>query len=129
MVQKYLLIYSQNFWENVIVYISKQFTSTNVQRICVDIPDRFDRINAWKFKRGILNEGLTSFLELGDNNLTNGLPLPFPILTEVFKGIRKGETMAFAMPSNAGKSRFTTDVAAHTAFVHNKKVLIISNEK
>ena len=81
-----------------------------------------------KFKRGILNEGLTSFLELGDNNLTNGLPLPFPILTEVFKGIRKGETMAFAMPSNAGKSRFTTDVAAHTAFVHHKKVLVISNE-
>lgn len=81
-----------------------------------------------KFKRGVLNKGLTSFLELRDNNLTNGLPLPFPILTEVFKGIRKGETMAFAMPSNAGKSRFTTDVAAHTAFVHHKKVLIISNE-
>ena len=81
-----------------------------------------------KFKRSILNEGLTSFLELGDNNLTNGLPLPFPILTQVFKGIRKGETMAFAMPSNAGKSRFTIDIAAHTAFVHKKKVLIISNE-
>ena len=81
-----------------------------------------------KFKRGILNEGLTSFLELGDNNLTNGLPLPFQILTKVFKGVRKGETMAFAMPSNAGKSRFTTDLAAHMAFVHHKKVLIISNE-
>ncbi len=81
-----------------------------------------------KFKRGILNEGLTRFLELGDNNLTNGIPLPFPILTKVFKGVRKGETMAFAMPSNAGKSRFTTDLAAHMAFVHHKKVLIISNE-
>lgn len=81
-----------------------------------------------KFKRAILNEGLTSFLQLGDNNLTNGLPLPFPILTKVFKGIRKGETMAFAMPSNAGKSRFTIDIAAHTALVHQKKVLIISNE-
>ena len=81
-----------------------------------------------KFKRSILNEGLTSFLELGDNNLTNGLPLPFPILSQVFKGIRKGETMTFAMPSNAGKSRFTIDIAAHTAFVHKKKVLIISNE-
>lgn len=81
-----------------------------------------------KFKRAVLNEGLTSFLELGDNNLTNGLPLPFPILTQVFKGIRKGETMAFAMPSNAGKSRFTIDIAAHTALVHQKKVLIISNE-
>lgn len=81
-----------------------------------------------KFKRAILNEDLTSFLQLGENNLTNGLSLPFPILTQVFKGIRKGETMAFAMPSNSGKSRFTIDVAAHTALVHQKKVLIISNE-
>lgn len=81
-----------------------------------------------KFKRAILNEGLTSFLQAGDNNLRNGLQLPFPILTHVFKGIRKGETMVYAMPSNAGKSRFTTDIAAHTALVHKKKVLIISNE-
>lgn len=81
-----------------------------------------------KFKRAILNEGLTSFLEMGENNLRNGLPLPFQTLTSVFKGIRKGETMAFAMPSNAGKSRFTIDVAAHVALVHKKKVLVISNE-
>ena len=81
-----------------------------------------------KFKRSILNKNLTSFLERGDNNLRNGLELPFPILNSVFKGIRKGETMAFAMPSNSGKSRFTIDLAAHTALVHKKKVLIISNE-
>ena len=81
-----------------------------------------------KFKRAILNKGLTTFLELGDNNLTNGLSLPFPILTNVFKGIRKGETMAFAMPSNSGKSRFTINLAANVAFSSNKKVLIISNE-
>lgn len=81
-----------------------------------------------KFKRAVLNRNLTSFLEMGDNNLRNGLSLPFPILTSVFKGIRKGETMAFAMPSNCGKSRFTIDLVAHTALVHKKKVLIISNE-
>ena len=81
-----------------------------------------------KFKRSVLNRNLTSFLEMGDNNLRNGLSLPFPILTSVFKGIREGETMAFAMPSNCGKSRFTIDLAAHTALVHKKKVLIISNE-
>ena len=81
-----------------------------------------------KFKRAILNQDLSSFLKLGDNNLTNGLEMPFPILSSVFKGIRKGETMAFAMPSNSGKSRFTTNLAAYTAFVHKKKVLIISNE-
>ena len=81
-----------------------------------------------KFKRSILNKDLTSFLKMGDNNLTNGLSLPFPTLTKVFKGIRKGETVAYAMPSNAGKSRFTINLAAHTALLHHKKVLIISNE-
>ena len=81
-----------------------------------------------KFKRAVLNQDLTSFLKKGDNNLRNGLELPFPILTSVFKGVRKGETMAFAMPSNSGKSRFTIDLAAHVALVHKKKVLIISNE-
>lgn len=81
-----------------------------------------------KFKRAILNQDLSSFLKRGDNNLTNGLQMPFTILSKVFKGIRKGETMAFAMPSNSGKSRFTINLAAYTAFIHKKKVLIISNE-
>ena len=81
-----------------------------------------------KFKQTILNKNLTSFIEEGSNNLANGLPLPFPILTQVFKGIRKGETMAYAMPSNSGKSRFAINLAAYTAFVNKKKVLIISNE-
>lgn len=81
-----------------------------------------------KFKQAVLNTDLTSFLERGDNNLANGLSLPFPILTQVFKGIRKGETMAIAMPSNAGKSRLTVNIAAYTSLVHQKKVLIISNE-
>ena len=81
-----------------------------------------------KFKQAVLSEDLTEFLERGENNLTNGLELPFNILSSVFKGIRKGETMAFAMPSNSGKSRFTINLSAYTAFVHKKKVLVISNE-
>ena len=94
-----------------------------------EVKSAIEQVNATeKFKRAILNKNLTTFLEAGDNNLRNGLPLPFPILTNVFKVIRKGETMAFAMPSNAGKSRFTIDIAAHVALVHKKKVLIISNE-
>lgn len=81
-----------------------------------------------KFKRGVLCNNTTKFLINGDSNLSNGLELPFPILSSVFKGVRKGETFAFAMPSNAGKSRFTIDLAAYIAFIHKKKVLIISNE-
>ena len=81
-----------------------------------------------KFKQAILNDDLTDFLLESDNNLTNGLELPFPILSSVFKGVRCGETMAYAMPSNSGKSRFTINLASYLAFVHKKKVLIISNE-
>jgi len=83
-------------------------------------------------KRGIsegrLNKGVTEFLLAGESTLTSGISLPFRILTDVFKGIRLGETMSFSMPSNCGKSRFTINIASHLAFVEKKKVLIISNE-
>ena len=81
-----------------------------------------------RFKQAVLNDGLSDFLKKGENNLTNGLEIPFNILNYVFKGIRKGETMAFATPSNAGKSRFSINLAAVTAIFHKKKILIISNE-
>lgn len=81
-----------------------------------------------KFKRSVLNRGLTEFLETGENNLTNGIPLPFTRLTKEFKGLRKGETMAIAMPSNSGKSRFTINLVANLSLVHKKRVLVISNE-
>ena len=81
-----------------------------------------------KFKRAVLNKGLTEFLETGENNLTTGIPLPFERLSKEFKGLRKGETMAVAMPSNSGKSRFTINLVANLLLVHKKRVLVISNE-
>ena len=94
-----------------------------------EVIDAVDQVTTTeKFKRAVLNEDLTNFLVTGDNTLTNGLSLPFKILSSVFKGVRQGETMAFAMPSNAGKSRFTINLAAYIALIHKKKVLLISNE-
>lgn len=94
-----------------------------------EVKDAIEQITATeKFKRAVLSDNITKFLITGDNNLSNGLTLPFPILSSVFKGARKGETMAYAMPSNAGKSRFTINLAAYLSFIHKKKILIISNE-
>ncbi len=56
-----------------------------------------------KFKSAVLSEGVSRFLTRGENNLTTGLSIPFKIISSVFKGIRKGETMSFAMPSNCRK--------------------------
>ncbi len=94
-----------------------------------EVEDTIEQIKVTqKFKQSVLSDDLVSFLESGESELANGISYPFPIITEVFKGIRKGETMAFAMPSNSGKSRLTTNLAAYTALVHKKKVLVISNE-
>ena len=94
-----------------------------------EVEDTIEQVNVTqKFKQSILSDNLVEFLENGEGELANGLPYPFPILTKVFKGIRKGETVSFAMPSNSGKSRFTIDIAAYTALVNKKKVLVISNE-
>jgi len=90
------------------------------------------RINNLDFlssiKEAVMNEDVTSFLLTGDNNLTNGISLPFPIMSKTFKGFRKGETASFAMPSNSGKSRFVVNMLCHLAFVEHRKVLLISNE-
>ena len=124
--KSYLAIPIQNIQDKVIEIIDyKLYDKMSAE----EVEDAVVQVNdTEKFKRAVLSQDLTDFLKKGDNNLRNGLPLPFPTLTSVFKGIRKGETMAYAMPSNAGKSRFTIDLAAHTALVHKKKVLIISNE-
>lgn len=79
-------------------------------------------------RESILNDGLTSFLLEGNNNLKTGISTPFPVMTKTFKGFRKGETMSFAMPSNAGKSRFITNIISYLVYVEKKKVLLISNE-
>ena len=70
--------------------------------------------------QGRLNENATEFLLAGDNELSAGLSIPFEILTTVFKGLRRGETMCYAMPSNSGKSRFTIDLACYMASVDHK---------
>ncbi len=78
--------------------------------------------------QGRLTDNATDFLLNEESVLATGAELPFPILSSVFKGIRKGETCCYAMPSNSGKSRFTINIASYLAFTQNKKVLIISNE-
>lgn len=76
----------------------------------------------------VLNMGVTDFIMMGDNNLTTGISLPFKLMTKTFKGLRKGETMSFSMPSNAGKSRFVMNLVSYLAFVQKKKILVVSNE-
>lgn len=94
-----------------------------------EIRSRVDNIGLLSsLNEGIINEKVTDFLLERNNNLKSGLSMPFTLMTKTFKGIRKGETMSFSMPSNAGKSRFLLNLICHLAFVEHKKILLISNE-
>lgn len=81
-----------------------------------------------RLSQAVLNNNIAEFWLDDKNDLREGVPLPFPVMTKVFKGFRKGEIMTYAMPSNAGKSRFTVNLACNIAFIHKKKVLVVSNE-
>ena len=127
MLKKYYLVAPTQVIQQEIVKIRKyeKYDEMTVDEIIGTI----DQINVTSgLSKGILNKGSTNFLISDSNNLTSGLSLPFQILNNTFKGLRKGETTAFSMPSNYGKSRFTINMVAHLAFVEKRKVLLISNE-
>lgn len=75
-----------------------------------------------------LTSGCEQYIEAKLERPEQGLNLPFPIMTQIFQGIRLGQFWAWGMLSNAGKSRFLIRIIANLAFVQKKKVLIISNE-
>ncbi len=94
-----------------------------------EVEDAIKQINVTnRLSQAILNKDLAKFWLDEKNELREGIKIPFPIMNMVFKGFRKGEIMTYAMPSNAGKSRFTINLACNIAFLCKKKVLIISNE-
>ena len=75
-----------------------------------------------------LTSGCEQYIEAKLERPEQGLNLPFPIMTQIFQGVRLGQFWAWGMLSNAGKSRFLIRIIANLAFVQKKKVLIISNE-
>lgn len=94
-----------------------------------EVEDAIKQLNVTnRLSQTVLNKDLAKFWLDDKNDLREGVEIPFQIMNKVFKGFRKGEIMAYAMPSNAGKSRFTVNLACNIAFLHKKKVLVISNE-
>lgn len=94
-----------------------------------EVEDAIKQLNVTnRLSQAVLNKDIAKFWLDEKNDLREGIPTPFPIMTKIFKGFRKGEIMAYAMPSNAGKSRFTVNLACQIAFLHKRKVLVISNE-
>ena len=57
-----------------------------------------------------------------------GLIMPYPILNDLFRGLKLGSMMCVGMLSNAGKSRFMFKLLAYITLVLKEKALVLLNE-
>lgn len=135
MVKKYSLV--RAFWKKGLreltegIVKTEEFTELKPRQILLSAYDIFGKVYT-KLANGEevkdLTSGCEDYIDTKLERPEQGLDLPFPIMTQIFQGVRLGQFWAWGMLSNAGKSRFLIRIIANLAFVQNKKVLIISNE-
>lgn len=106
----------------------EQFTASDIYRLIRGKADRIHTVILTNQEAEILNshikETLLSCMEKPDL----GVPLPFPILNDIFRGCKLGSTMAVGMLSNAGKTRFITMIIAYLTLVNHERVFVMLNE-
>ena len=106
----------------------EQFTASDIYRLIRGKADRIHTVILTNQEAEILNshikETLLSCMEKPDL----GVPLPFPILNDIFRGCKLSSTMAVGMLSNAGKTRFMTMIIAYLTLVNHERVFVMLNE-
>lgn len=106
----------------------EQFTASDIYRLIRGKADRIHTVILTNQEAEILNshikETLLSCMEKPDL----GVPLPFPILNDIFRGCKLGSTMAVGMLSNAGKTRFMTMIIAYLTLINHERVFVMLNE-
>ena len=118
-----------NVAENILNH--KNFEKLSAKDIYALIRAKTDRINTV-----ILNDNEAEVL---NSNIKNtilkllekpdfGIPLPFKIMNDDFRGLRKQSLAAVAMLSNSGKSRLMTKIIAYIALVLGEPVFVLLNE-
>lgn len=109
----------------------KQFETFTAQDIYKLIRSRADKINTvilTNEESEILNEDLAGVIINCMKTPDMGLPIPFPLMNEMFRGLKLGTMMCSGMLSNAGKSRFMFKLIAYIALVKKQKVFVLLNE-
>lgn len=135
MIKKYSLI--RQFWNKGVkepmekLVVSSDFPTMKPREVLLEVHNLFGKIYT-KLANGeevrSLTSGCEEYIDAKLETPEQGLDLPFPIMTQIFQGVRLGQFWAWGMLSNAGKSRFLIRIIANLAFVQGIKVLIISNE-
>jgi len=104
------------------------FNAIDIYRLIRSKADKIHTVILSNNESEILNEKIIQLIDICLEKPDIGLNLPFPILSELFRGIRINTMMANGALSNSGKSRFMFKIIAYIALVLKQKVCVLLNE-
>lgn len=133
LVKKYSLIreYERNGYPVQRILNHKYFNQWNAQDIYKIIRSQADRINtviSANEESVVLTDNMSTQIESLLITPDMGLPLPWNILNDMFRGCRLGKVIFNGFLSNEGKSRNMMLLIAYIVLVQNEKFLLLSNE-
>lgn len=104
------------------------FTANDIYRLIRGKADKIHTVILGSSETEVLNKNTKQTLLDHMAKPSKGLPIPFKILDEVFRGMKTKTLMAGGMVSNAGKTRFMVKLIAYVALVMKQKVYVMVNE-
>lgn len=104
------------------------FKANDIYRLIRSQADRIHTIILTNQQGVVLNEGMTDMMNSCLETPDMGIPLPFPLMNDQFRGVKYKTMFCTGMLSNAGKSRFMFRLIAWLALVHKQKVYVMLNE-
>ena len=104
------------------------FNALDIYRMVRGMADRVHTVILTNQESEILNTNITSMVNEHLLVPDMGIYLPFPILNDLFRGIKYKTMTCVGMLSNAGKSRFMFRILANVALVKKQKVGVLLNE-
>ncbi len=106
----------------------EEFTAHDIYRLIRGKTDRIHTVILTNEEAQVLNSGTTQMLKSCMEKPDFGIPIPYRIMNEEFRGFKTKTAMAVGMLSNAGKSRFMTKLIAYITLVLKQKTFVLLNE-
>lgn len=106
----------------------EMLSAMDIYRLIRSKTDRIHTVILTNEEAEILNSNIKTTLLHCMETPDLGLQIPFPIMNDITRGMKKKSVMAVGMLSNAGKSRLMTKLIAYTTLVLKEKVFVLLNE-
>ena len=106
----------------------EMLTAMDIYRLIRSKADRIHTVILTNEESEILNTNIKTTLLHCMETPDLGLQMPFSVMNDITRGMKKKSVMAVGMLSNAGKSRYMTKLIAYITLVLKEKVFVLLNE-